>query len=135
MKIGEKLRKVRQLRDLSQDFLGREIGLDQNAISRFENNKTAPDLIQLQKIAYVLHINLKNLLLFDEEKTLNGIDPFQTKDCNQCIWRISQMKNPEPCVNQKMKNRQLTICFETNGAHTLFRNGAEINNNGLSKNV
>jgi transcriptional regulator with XRE-family HTH domain len=99
MKIGEKLRKVRQLRDLSQDCLGREIGLDQNAISRFENDKIAPDLFQLHKIATALQIKTVDLLLFDEEKLLNCLTSHQEKDCDSCIWKLAMMNDSKEILD------------------------------------
>ena len=91
MNLGEQLRKVRQLRGLSQDYLGKEIGMDQNAISRFENNKSIPGLIQLQKMAEVLNVRLIDLLKFDERELLKSHPEPDEKYCESCVWKLMML--------------------------------------------
>lgn len=67
LKIGSKLRHARKLRDLSLTAVAQKVGCSEGYVSKIENNKAAPSLSMLHRIAAVLGINLSYLFDGNEE--------------------------------------------------------------------
>jgi len=70
--IGTKIRKIRELKGYSQEFLAIQLGMSQNNYSRIENNDINVTLSKLQKIAEVLEVNVIKVIAFDEEQLFNN---------------------------------------------------------------
>jgi transcriptional regulator with XRE-family HTH domain len=60
--FGPYLRRARELRKLSQTELANQTGIDQTRISRIEQGKELPTLIQTFKLARVLAVSLQRLI-------------------------------------------------------------------------
>ena len=77
--IGEKIREYRQKRGLTQDALAAELHISSQAISKWENGQTMPDINLLVPISKVLGISLNDLLGTDRreefERTANDQIP------------------------------------------------------------
>jgi transcriptional regulator with XRE-family HTH domain len=67
MEIGEKVKKVRELRNYTQEYVAQELGITQESYSRIEANKSTLTIQRLDKIAEVLKVNVFDLLSFDEK--------------------------------------------------------------------
>ena len=63
-KFANKLKSIREIRNLSQEQLALICNIDRTYIGRIENLKRNPSLIILQKIADGLEISLSELLDF-----------------------------------------------------------------------
>lgn len=74
MDIGNKIKKVRELRNFTQEYIAHELGITQESYSRIEANKASVTLQRLEKIAEVLTINVFDLLSFDEKIVFNNIN-------------------------------------------------------------
>jgi transcriptional regulator with XRE-family HTH domain len=68
--IGEKIREYRQKRGLTQDALAAELHISSQAISKWENGQTMPDINLLVPISKVLKIGLNDLLGTDRRAEL-----------------------------------------------------------------
>ena len=64
--IGSKVRKLREFRDISQDYMAEQLGISQSHYSRIEKGERTLDSEQLEKIAKLL------------ETTVEGIKAFET---------------------------------------------------------
>ena len=62
MKIGEKIRNVREDLDLSQEYVARQIPMNQSGYSKIERDIQEPSLYQLKRICEILNISADNLL-------------------------------------------------------------------------
>ncbi|EAY29441.1 helix-turn-helix domain-containing protein [Microscilla marina] len=73
MKIGEKVRKLRELRDFSQEYMAEQLGMSQQNYSAIENNQDEDiSLKRLKRIAQILEIQMNDLLSFDEKNIFNN---------------------------------------------------------------
>ncbi len=72
LQVGENIRKVRELKGYTQDFMASKLGISQKAYSNIETNKTQLDTDRLVEIAEVLEINPTNLIAFDEKLLFNN---------------------------------------------------------------
>ena len=66
--IGEKIREYRQKKGLTQDSLAAELHISSQAISKWENGQTMPDINLLVPISKVLEISLNDLLGTDRRE-------------------------------------------------------------------
>lgn len=59
----EKIRYIRRLKNLSQEFIAFELGISQKAYSDIENGKTILKLEILEKLSTILDTNLSDLCI------------------------------------------------------------------------
>jgi hypothetical protein len=64
--IGEKIRKIRNIRGYSQEYMGSRLSMSQNNYSRIELDQINLTLKTLSDIAGVLEIGTQELLNFNE---------------------------------------------------------------------
>ena len=75
MKIGDKIRQIRQHRHLTQRELGEKIGLGKNGanrIAQYEMGYRTPKRDQLNKIAHALNVSEKTFSL-EADETLQAL--------------------------------------------------------------
>jgi transcriptional regulator with XRE-family HTH domain len=70
--IGRKISRIRELRDMKQEFLAHALGVSQQTISNIENSETVEEET-LEKIAEVLGVTPQSILNFSEEAVFNII--------------------------------------------------------------
>ena len=71
MNIGVNIKNRREIRNFSQAFLAKEIGISQKQLSRIENNEVSPSVALLTKMAQKLDASLPELLFFTENYIFN----------------------------------------------------------------
>lgn len=70
--IGSKLRKVRELKNISQEFIANKINLSTKSYSNIENNNTKLTFERLIQICNVMEVDPISVITFDAEKTINN---------------------------------------------------------------
>lgn len=70
--IGTKIRKIRELKNLTQEHVAQKLGIAQNSYSRYENPETdiKPDF--LKQIAEILEVTPEQIHGFDESQIFNN---------------------------------------------------------------
>ncbi|MEW6511849.1 MAG: helix-turn-helix transcriptional regulator [Bacteroidota bacterium] len=66
MTIGEKIRRIRREKDLSQEYVAEQVGVNVTYISKIERGKSDPDTELLTRIAKALGVQIVDF--FAEEK-------------------------------------------------------------------
>jgi transcriptional regulator with XRE-family HTH domain len=56
-KIGAKIRKIRELKGFSQEYMASSLGITQNSYSKLENQKTRLSLKRLNNISKILELD------------------------------------------------------------------------------
>lgn len=64
--IGQKIRKIREQKGYSQDYVSSKLSISQNAYSKIENGGIKIDHEKLEKIASVLEMEIEDILSFNE---------------------------------------------------------------------
>jgi transcriptional regulator with XRE-family HTH domain len=67
MDIGMNIRKIRELKGFSQEFMAQKLEISQRQYSRIENNDTEIAVTRLEAISQVLEVTPQQLLGFDEK--------------------------------------------------------------------
>jgi transcriptional regulator with XRE-family HTH domain len=91
--IGYKIRKVRELKGFTQDFLAQELNISQKAYSKIERGETKVDNKRISDISKVLEVDPMDLLTFDESFVFNNC--IQSGKFMQFIHQI-----PEKLIEQ-----------------------------------
>jgi len=73
MQIGNKIKRIRELKGLSQAEVAEKLHISQRAYSDIENDKTKIDLERLELLAATFEIAPVDLLTFDEKKIFNNV--------------------------------------------------------------
>ncbi|MCM1049989.1 MAG: helix-turn-helix domain-containing protein [Clostridiales bacterium] len=68
MQIGEEIRKLRKLSGMTQEQLAEKLNVSRQALSKWENGASPPDIESMVKIAVLFRISLDELLLQREPK-------------------------------------------------------------------
>jgi transcriptional regulator with XRE-family HTH domain len=71
MLIGQKIKKLRELKNLTQDHMAQELRLTQSAYSRMELGETEVTYSKLEKIATVLNMKPEEIITFNENMVFN----------------------------------------------------------------
>jgi len=72
MKTGENIRKIRDLKGFSQEYLANKLGVSQTAIHNMEGNETKITIERLQKIADILEVTPEQIVEFSDAKVFNA---------------------------------------------------------------
>lgn len=68
MKVGEKIRKVRNLKGISQEYLAQKMNISQVSIAKIERDEMSLSLNKLEQIANILEVSVEEILKFDDAK-------------------------------------------------------------------
>jgi transcriptional regulator with XRE-family HTH domain len=71
MLIGQKIKKLRELKNLTQDYMAQELGVTQGAYSRMELGETEVTYSKLERIADILQMKPEEIITFNENMVFN----------------------------------------------------------------
>jgi transcriptional regulator with XRE-family HTH domain len=71
MVIGQKIKKLRELKNLTQDHMANELGITQGAYSRMELGETEVTYTKLERIAEILQMKPEEIITFNESMVFN----------------------------------------------------------------
>lgn len=82
MEIKDKIQQLRKNKNLSQERLAEELNISRQAVAKWENGETLPDINNLIQISDIFNISLDRLLKYD-----NCIDNFN----NNCNYKTNEV--------------------------------------------
>ena len=93
--IGRKISRIRELRNMKQEFLAQELGVSQQTISNIENSENVEEET-LQKIADVLGVTPQSIQDFSDEAVFNfiGNTVTNTNNDNGAFFNFYPTFNP-----------------------------------------
>jgi transcriptional regulator with XRE-family HTH domain len=71
LKIGHKIKKLRELKNLTQEHMAKTIGISQGAYSRMELGETEITYTKLEKISEELGMKPEEVIAFNESLVFN----------------------------------------------------------------
>ena len=91
MTLGKRIAMLRRQRGLKQDDLANTLGVSAQAVSKWENDQTCPDISLLPKLAELLEVSVDELLSGKKEElvtTVKVLPPEERKDIKELLLRI-----------------------------------------------
>ncbi len=90
MTIGKRIGLARRRENLTQEQLATMLEVSPQAVSKWENDQTCPDISLLPKLAKIMGTTVDNLLTGEGEQTpaVQILPPEQRKDIKEMMLRI-----------------------------------------------
>lgn len=73
-KIGDKIRNIRELKNLTQEYMAGKLGITQAGYSKIETGTTKVSYSKLADISKILEVEVDDLLAFDSQKYFNSFN-------------------------------------------------------------
>lgn len=70
--IGSKIRSIRTIKDLNQEYMALKMGISQNAYSKIERGETSIDDHKLSSISLILGVSKEEILNYTEENYIRA---------------------------------------------------------------
>ena len=70
-KIGENLRKIREIKGIKQESIAKQLGITTNGYGKIERGETSLNIKRLEEIAEILGVNALDVMQFDENIIFN----------------------------------------------------------------
>ena len=102
IKVGNKIKKLRELKNYTQEFMAVSLNLTPNGYGRIERDEVDVTLGRLEEVAKILEVDYQQILNFDEKqifnlnnnKNINGVlhtqNNFNDDICQQLITELKQ---------------------------------------------
>lgn len=128
--FGQRISRMRKAKGLTQEELGEKVNISSQAVSKWENDISSPDISILVKLANILGVTLDELLGNEKQKEVPTVIPIEhRKDINQMIFRIYVDSAEGDKVRVNLPVSIIKICLE--GGLSL----PKINGNDTLKNI
>lgn len=89
MTIGKRIAQYRKEKGLTQEDLASALGVSPQAVSKWENDQTCPDISLLPKLAQLLGVTTDELLSGKQElPAVRFLPPAERKSFNELMLRI-----------------------------------------------
>ena len=90
MTIGKRIAALRKEKGLTQEELAGHMGISPQAVSKWENDQTCPDISALPKLARLLGVSVDELLEGKQElPAVRVLPPAERKDLKDMMLRIT----------------------------------------------
>ena len=90
MTIGKRIALLRKEKNLTQEELAQRMGVSPQAVSKWENNQTCPDISALPGLAKLLGVTVDELLSGKEElPAVRILPPAERKSIQEMMLRIT----------------------------------------------
>jgi transcriptional regulator with XRE-family HTH domain len=70
--IGSKIRSIRTIKDINQEYMALKMGISQNAYSKIERGETSIDDNKLSSISVILGVSKEEILNYTEENYIRS---------------------------------------------------------------
>ena len=107
LKIGHKIKKLRELRTLTQEHMAKSIGISQGAYSRIELGESEVTYSKLEKISEELGMKPEEVIAFNESVVFNVMN---NQTGNGLVINNNQIGEEEKNLYQQ----QITLLKEEN---------------------
>ena len=90
MTIGKRIAALRKEKGMTQEELSQKMEVSAQAVSKWENDQTCPDIISLPKLAKILGVTVDELLAGKEEiePVARVLAPEERKDIKEMMLRL-----------------------------------------------
>ncbi len=109
-RIGSKIRKIREIKGLKQEYIAHAIGMSINGYSKMERGETKISIERLDQISKVLEMNLHDVIEFNDKTPVNFS---QTNEIgkNEVVFNYSS-ENEKELLLQRIKDLESIISLK-----------------------
>ena len=85
--LGKRLSDLRKEHGYTQNDIAEKLNISPQAVSKWENDQTSPDIDSLIKLANIYHVSVDELVDNKKEETI-VLEPNEKKDINKMMLKI-----------------------------------------------
>lgn len=101
MEIGTKIKKIRELRNYTQEYMAQMLEVSQSTYARYEKDDGDLTVSKLEKISEILEVKIEDLINFTDKYVFNNYD---VKQANQGYYIVNQFsENEKKLYEDKIK--------------------------------
>lgn len=113
MTIGKRIGLLRRQKGLKQEDLASALGVSPQAVSKWENDQTCPDISLLPKLAQLLGVTTDELLSGKTEETaVRVLPPEQRRDIKDMMLRIVVDSTAGDRVRVNLPMALVEVCLD-----------------------
>jgi transcriptional regulator with XRE-family HTH domain len=72
MNIGNNIKKIREIKNLTQEYIAAELGISRQTYMMIENGQSDVKFESLKKIATILEVNINDIISYDDKMIFNN---------------------------------------------------------------
>ena len=108
--FGQRFARLRKEKGLTQDDIAQNVNISAQAVSKWENDISMPDISVLPLLSDILDITLDELLGKAKKQDVKLVEE---KDINKMVLRIKVFSNTSDKVNINIPIPLLKVCIES----------------------
>ena len=120
--VGQKIRKLRELRNYTQEYMALNLNITQTAYCKIEKEESRLTIDRLKEISEVLDVEPLQLLTFDERLFLPSVSSKQTRE-----KRIAGSDNMRQLYQQEEKDEQMSFRMQQLESEIVMLRGLLVN--------
>lgn len=106
MEIGKKIKQLRQNKGVTQETLANALGVTYQAVSRWENGTTMPDITLLPSISIYFGVSIDDLFEFTDESQFKRIENMMNK---KTMLTDVEFQNAKQFLEKQLKSNDKSI--------------------------
>lgn len=108
--LGQRLSRLRKEKNLTQEDIANKVNISSQAVSKWENDLSSPDIDTLVRLANIFDVSLDELLGNENKKTVTTIN--NNKSINDLILKIRVFSNDGDKVVVNLPLAIVSVCLE-----------------------
>ena len=116
MSVGERITKVRKECGLSQGQLASLMGVTRQAISKWENDQTTPDTLNLIRLAEVFDRDIEYLATGQEKVDMSSVEPI----IHTVVREVERIVPVERVVVKPIIRRRVRVKYRNHPGHMIM---------------
>ena len=115
--VSDRLKKIRLIKNITQDFLAKKLGFTQKAYSKIENNETKLNVDVLQRVAQILEVPIETFFNNSQQHILNDFSNRSGGD--NVIYKNNLTEKMEELFKDLIKSKDDVIASKIQEIETL----------------
>lgn len=111
--FGQRLARLRKAKGLTQEDIAEKIMISSQAVSKWENDLSAPDIQTLITLSEILSVSLDELMGKEVEKATTFLNPQEKKDFSKMTLKIKVLSKNNDKVSINIPMALVQVCLET----------------------
>ena len=116
MSVGERITTLRKSRELSQGQLATLMGVSRQAISKWENDQTTPDTLNLIRLTEVLDSDIEYIATGVERVDMTEVEPI----VHTVVREVERIVPVERVVVKPIIRRKVQVRYRNHPGHMLL---------------
>ena len=109
--FGKRFSELRKKHHFTQEDIAKKLNITPQAISKWENDLSAPDIMLLKEIANIFNISIDGLL---GNETTTTLIQNEKRDINKMLFKISILSSKGDKININLPLAIIKLCVESN---------------------